>query len=142
MQKTEVIILVVEDDEVDCQAIERAFKKLKISNPLFFAKDGIEGLEILRQNKNTGKVEKPFLIILDLNMPRMNGHEFLKEIRGDEKLKDSVVFVLTTSSDEKDVVESYNMNVAGYIVKGNIAESFLEAFGMIEHFWRIVELPE
>lgn len=74
-------------------------------------------------------------------MPRMNGHEFLRKSRSDEKLKDSVVFVLTNSSEEKDIAESYNMNVAGYKVKGNIAESFLEAFGMVEHFWRIVELP-
>jgi CheY-like chemotaxis protein len=141
MSDKEVVILLVEDDEVDQLAMKRAFEKLKIANNLVIAEDGIEALKILR-TMNGGDMQRPYLIILDLNMPRMNGHEFLKELRADERLKDSVVFVLTTSSDEKDVVESYNMNVAGYVVKGNLAGSFMEAVNMIEHYWRIVELPE
>ena len=101
----------------------------------------VEALEILRK-EDDGEFHRPYLIVLDLNMPRMNGHEFLKELRADEKLKDSMVFVLTTSSDEKDVVESYNMNVAGYVVKGDMAGSFMKSIEMLEHYWRIVELPE
>jgi len=134
-------ILLVEDDEVDQMAMKRAFQKLRINNPITVANDGIEALEILR-DKRDGEVKKPYLIILDLNMPRMSGHDFLREIRSDKHLKDSVVFVLTTSKDEKDVIESYNLNVAGYVVKGNMGESFLKAIEMIEHFWRIVELPK
>jgi len=141
MSDRETVILLVEDDEIDQLAMKRAFEKLKIKNNLVIAEDGVEALEVLRKNSGNS-IPRPFLIILDLNMPRMGGHQFLKEIRSDEDLKDSVVFVLTTSSDERDVVESYNMNVAGYVVKGNLAGSFLEAVRMIEHYWRIVELPE
>ena len=135
------IILLVEDDEVDQLAMKRAFEKLKIKNTLVLAEDGLEALEILRKG-NGGNMPRPYLVLLDLNMPRMNGHEFLKELRADEKLKDTVVFVLTTSSDEKDVVESYNMNVAGYMVKGDMANSFMKSVKMLEHYWRIVELPD
>jgi len=136
----EVQILLVEDDEVDQMALRRAFEKLRINNPLTVAGDGIEALKYLRAKKNEN-IKRPYLIILDLNMPRMGGHEFLKELRADKNLKDSVVFVLTTSKDESDVIESYNLNVAGYVVKGNVGESFLKAIEMMEHYWRIVELP-
>jgi len=138
----EVEILLVEDDEVDQMAMRRAFEKLKIKNRLTIAEDGLQALECLRKKNDDGKIKRPYLVILDLNMPRMNGHEFLKELRSDANLKDSVVFVLTTSSDEQDMIKSYNLNVAGYIVKGDLAGSFLNAVNMIEHFWRIVELPE
>ena len=137
---SEVNILLVEDDVVDQMALKRAFKSLRITNPLSVAKDGIEGLEFLRAESQAG-IDRPYLIILDLNMPRMTGHEFLKELRADEDLKDSVVFVLTTSKDEEDVVKSYNLNVAGYVVKGNMGESFTNAIKMIEHYWRVVILP-
>jgi len=141
MSDKEVVILLVEDDEVDQLAMKRAFEKLKIKNSLVIAENGIEALKILRE-KTDQNVQRPFLIILDLNMPRMSGHEFLKELRSDDDLKDLVVFVMTTSGDEQDVIKSYNMNVAGYVVKGNLADSFLEAVNMIEHYWRVVELPE
>ena len=91
---------------------------------------------------NGGKLHRPLLIILDLNLPRMDGYEFLKKIRADDNLKDSIVFVLTTSRDEQDMVKSHNLNVAGYMVKGDLANSFVEAINMIEHYWRIIELPK
>ena len=122
-------------------AMKRAFEKLRISNPLAIASDGIEALEYLR-SIDGGEFQRPYLIILDLNMPRMTGHEFLQELRADENLKDSVVFVLTTSKGEKDVIKSYNLNVAGYVVKGNMSESFMKAIEMMEHYWRIIELPD
>jgi len=137
---TDLSILLVEDDVVDQMALKRAFKTLRFDNPLTIANDGIEALEFLRKESKAG-VARPYLIILDLNMPRMTCHEFLKELRADEKLKDSVVFVLTTSKNEEDVVKSYNLNVAGYVVKGNMGESFTNAVKMIEHYWRVVLLP-
>ena len=87
------------------------------------------------------KHNKPDLILLDINMPRMNGLEFLAEIRADKTLKDSVVFVLTTSKADEDRIAAFNHNVAGYMVKSHLEEGFISALGLMEHYWRIVELP-
>lgn len=92
-----VNLLLVEDDEVDVQGLKRAFAKSRIGNPITVARDGIEALEILRGENGQAKLAKPHLILLDLNMPRMNGLEFLEAIRADEDLKTSVVFMITTS---------------------------------------------
>ncbi len=135
----EVNILLVEDDEVDVQGLTRAFKKLKVANPITVARDGIEALELLRSDR--AKDLHPYLIILDLNMPRMNGIEFLTEIRSDPELKKSIVFVLTTSKADEDKTEAYRLNVAGYIVKADPARSFLDAVQMLDHYWRVVEFP-
>ncbi|MFN3231616.1 MAG: response regulator [Alphaproteobacteria bacterium] len=132
-------ILLVEDDDVDVQGITRAFKKLKVANPITRARDGLEALDILRSDK--GRRLRPYLIILDLNMPRMNGIEFLTALRADEALKDSIVFVLTTSKADEDKIEAYRLNVAGYIVKADPAKSFLDAVQMLDHYWRVVEFP-
>lgn len=137
----EVTILLVEDDHVDQEAVKRAFQKLKIANPLVVAEDGKEALKHLRSD-NGPSVHRPFIIILDLNLPRLNGIEFLKILRGDKKLKDSIVFVLTTSKDEEDIFAAYENNVAGYMVKKDIAGSFMRAVSMLEHYWRIVEFPK
>jgi CheY-like chemotaxis protein len=84
---------------------------------------------------------RPYLILLDLNMPRMNGIEFLAELRSDPQLRSSIVFVLTTSNAEEDKVESYGYNVAGYIVKSEVGHRFVNLITMLGHFWRIVEFP-
>lgn len=131
-------ILLVEDDDVDAKSVERAFKKLKIVNPIVRAKDGMIALELLKKCE----VSKPYLILLDLNMPRMGGLEFLAEIRKDEGLKNSVVFVLTTSKDDEDKLAAYEKNIAGYIVKERLQYGFDELVKLLDHYWRIVELPE
>ena len=131
----EVNILVVDDDEIDVKALLRAFKKLKIANPVTVAKDGIEGWEALQE------LPRPYLIILDINMPRLNGIELLKKIRASEKHHDSVVFVLTTSTDDKDKFEAYNLNAAGYMLKSDMGKSFIRAIEMIEQYWKVVEFP-
>lgn len=138
MLNNEVVVLLVEDDEVDIMGIERAFSRMKILNPIIVARDGIEGLEKLREKK----VKRPYLILLDLNMPRMNGLEFLDEIRKDENLRDSIVFVLTTSKAEQDKWAAYQRNIAGYIVKENVGEEFLDAISLLNMYWKIVELPD
>ncbi len=132
----EVNLLVVEDDEIDVKALLRAFKKLKIANPVTVAKDGIEGWEAIQA------LPRPYLLILDINMPRMNGIELLEKIRASEKFHDSIVFILTTSTDDQDKFEAYNLNVAGYMLKSDMGASFIRAIEMVERYWKVVEFPE
>ena len=131
-------ILLVEDDELDVMNIRRAFDKNRITNPLHVAGNGIEALEMLR----AGEVpEERRLILLDLNMPRMNGIEFLRELRKDAELRLTPVVVLTTSDDERDRVEAYNLNVAGYILKPVTFVNFAEAMATLNKYWTLVEMP-
>jgi CheY-like chemotaxis protein len=129
-------ILLVEDDEVDVMNVKRAFKKNNIENPLFHAQNGIEALEILR---NKTIIPPPKIILLDINMPKMNGIEFLKEIRKDEELKSLTVFIMTTSNEDSDKFEAYNLNVAGYIVKPLSFEKFSIAIKNLSDYWSIIE---
>ena len=139
---TAVNILLVEDDEVDVMAIKRAFRELKIANPITEAKDGIEAFEILRGVNGHDQIPRPLIILLDLNMPRMGGMEFLDELRKDPNLHRCVVFVMTTSADEQDRIRAYDKNVAGYVLKHDLGRSFLDAIAMLQHYWRVVELPD
>lgn len=138
---SEVTLLIVEDDDLDAMAITRAFKKLKLANPLIRAKDGVDALEYLRGENGKEKINKPYMMLLDLNMPRMNGIELLGELRKDPELSDSVVFVLTTSSADKDKVAAYDNHVAGFMVKSDLKSSFLEVLELLDCFWKIVTLP-
>ena len=117
--------------------VQRAFKKNNILNPLYVAHNGLEALELLRGNKVPNERR---LIPLDLNMPKMNGLEFLREVRNDPELRSLTVIVLTTSADERDKVEAYNLNVAGYIVKPVTFQSFVEAVATLNTYWSINEL--
>ena len=136
-------ILLVEDDEVDVMNVKRAFKKYKITNPLFIAGNGIEALSMLRSDEGKPP-EVPInrrLILLDLNMPKMNGLEFLHEIRNTEELKRTPVIVLTTSDEDKDRIEAYNLNVAGYILKPVTFTSFAEVMVALNKYWALCEMP-
>lgn len=135
---SQVTLLLVEDDDVDALGVERALRKLKIINPVQRAKNGVEGLKLMRELEAESH---PFIVLLDLNMPLMNGLEMLDEIRSDKNISQSVVFVLTTSKTDEDKVAAYKKNVAGYIVKSQVADGFLKVIEMIDHFWRVVELP-
>jgi CheY-like chemotaxis protein len=135
-----VNILLVEDDEVDVMAIRRAMKRSKISNPVHVAGDGLEALEQLRAVDETA-IPRPFIILLDLNMPRMNGLEFLEELRQDEALQDSIVFVLTTSDSDRDRVAAYRKNIAGYVLKSNVGDQFIQLLSMLDSYWNVVVLP-
>jgi CheY-like chemotaxis protein len=134
-------LLHVEDDDLCIMGLVRAFKKAKIANPISFAHDGIDALEMLRGTNGRERLPRPYLILLDLNMPRMGGVEFLKELRKDEDLKKSIVFIMTTSGADKDKVNAYNLGVAGYILKTNPANAFLEATALLDTYWRVVEFP-
>jgi CheY-like chemotaxis protein len=137
-----VNILLIDDDEVDCMNVQRAFKKSNISNPLFIAHNGVEGLDLLRGTNGATPIDPmPRIILLDINMPKMNGLEFLKELRADKNLHSISVFVMTTSNDDKDRVEAYNYNVAGYIIKPISFENFVEAVSILNNFWQLCEQP-
>lgn len=134
-------ILLVDDDEVDVMNVQRAFKKNNIVNPLYVAGDGIEALALLRGDGAVAVPDQRRLVLLDLNMPRMNGLEFLRALREDPELRGITVVVLTTSDDDRDKVEAYNMNVAGYIVKPVTFAAFVEAMATLNKYWAINELP-
>ncbi|WP_438016325.1 response regulator [Sorangium sp. So ce315] len=131
-------ILLVEDDEVDVMNVRRAFKKNNISNPLWVAGNGVEALEMLRSGAIPTERR---LILLDLNMPKMNGIEFLRELRADPDLVSTSVVVLTTSNDDRDKVGAFNLNVAGYLLKPVTFLSFVELMAALNKYWRLVELP-
>lgn len=136
-------ILLVEDDEVDVMNVKRAFKKGNISNPLFVASNGLEALSMLRgQNGQGAKLPSSRrLVLLDLNMPRMGGIEFLHELRSDPNLRMTPVIVLTTSNEDRDRVEAYQLNVAGYILKPVTFNNFAEAMATLNKYWMLCEMP-
>ena len=131
-------VLLVEDDSIDAMTVKRAFKDLKLTNQLIHRINGEEALHYLREDRD----EVPCVVLLDLNMPRMNGIEFLKIVKDDAKLKKIPVIVLTTSNEERDVVESFKLSVAGYIVKPVDYQKFVEAIRTIDLYWTLSELPE
>lgn len=141
MPHSEATFLLVEDDDVDVMHLKRSFKQLKIANPMVVANDGIEAMDMLLGRNGHDALPKPYIVLLDLNMPRMNGLEFMKTLREDPVLKSTVIFVLTTSNDEQDKFRAYENHVAGYIVKREAGQSFLDALRMLDRYWRVVELP-
>jgi CheY-like chemotaxis protein len=136
-----ISILLVEDDDGDAKAVRRAFQKAKIANPIVRAVDGIEALEILHGTGGKEKMPRPYFLLVDLNMPRMNGIQLVKALREDANLHQSIVFILTTSKREEDKVAAYDHNVAGYIVKATAGQDFLNLVSLVDCYWRIVELP-
>ena len=137
MKATCKAILLVEDDQVDAMTVRRALKELNIANRLENVENGEEALAYLRDSA----MEHPCLILLDLNMPVMNGIEFLQAVRADPKLKCMPVVVLTTSDEQKDKVESFELGVAGYMRKPVDYRQFVEMMRTINAYWTISESP-
>ena len=138
MSNSPLNILLVEDDEVDVMNVKRAFDRNHITNPLFVAGDGLEALEKLR----SGEVPQGRrIVLLDLNMPKMNGIEFLRELRSDPALAPTPVVVLTTSNNDKDKIDAFNLNVAGYLVKPVTFAEFSELMVTLNKYWTLVEMP-
>lgn len=135
-------ILLVDDDEVDVMSVKRAFKRLKIANPLFVANNGFEALQMLRGEHDSKTLPSPpAVILLDLNMPKMGGLEFLGVLREDPLLRSMIVIVLTTSNDNGDKQTAYNRNVAGYLVKPVVGADFMETIATFKRYWAMNELP-
>lgn len=134
-------ILLVEDDDVDAEMVLRACRRQEIDNPFIIARNGVEALDYLRGSGGQQRLPRPYLILLDINMPRMNGIEFLQEMRRDEDLKRSIVFVLTTSNNDEDKLAAYNEQVAGYLLKSNTADDFHHITRLLNSYRCVVEFP-
>ena len=130
-------ILLIEDDEVDVMTVKRAMRDLKVTNQLVSIGDGEEAIEYLRTENTT----KPCIILLDLNMPKMDGGEFLKIVKADKALKKIPVVILTTSNSDRDVIESFKQGAAGYMVKSVDYEKFVETIKAIDRYWSLSKLP-
>jgi CheY-like chemotaxis protein len=130
-------ILLVDDDEIDVMTVRRAFAKASITNQLFVATDGIEALHLLRTD---GVPSSRRLVLLDLNMPRMNGIELLREIRSDPGLQSLTVVVLTTSNEDRDRVDAYQLNVAGYLLKPVTFHAFADVMTTLNKYWTLMEM--
>lgn len=130
-------ILLVEDDMIDAMTVKRALKELNVVNPVETVENGEDALTFLRNNNN----EAPGIILLDLNMPRMNGIEFLRIAKKDDHLRQIPVVVLTTSLEEIDRIETFNLGVAGYMVKPVDYKQFVEVIKAIKLYWSLSQLP-
>lgn len=131
-------ILLVEDDQIDIMTVRRALKKINVTNQVTSVVNGEEALQVLRNSEPL----KPAIILLDLNMPRMNGIEFLKIIKNDKNLCRIPVVVLTTSQEEQDKRWCFNLGIAGYMLKPVDYEEFIEIIRIIDLYWTRSELPE
>jgi CheY-like chemotaxis protein len=137
MKVTNKPILLVEDDQVDIMTIIRALKEIRVSNPLVSMENGEDALAHLKNPAN----DRPCIILLDLNMPIMNGIEFLQQVKQDDMLKRIPVVVLTTSEEQQDKVNSFNLGVAGYMAKPVDYQRFVEMMRSIDLYWTISEMP-
>jgi CheY-like chemotaxis protein len=137
MKITNKAILLVEDDHVDVMTIIRALKEIHVVNPVISMENGEAALAYLHDSAN----ERPCIILLDLNMPIMNGIEFLQKIKGDEALRQIPVVVLTTSEEQQDKVNSFSLGVAGYMAKPVDYRRFVEMMRSIDLYWTISEMP-
>ena len=142
LRRKKISILLVEDDEVDVMNVQRAFDKAGFGTTLHVASDGVEALEMLRGNRKENLDPFPQILLLDLNLPRMNGIELLREMRSDPRLRRMVVIVLSTSDDARDVFAAYELNVAGYLVKPIGFPRFVEMIQHVSAYWSLNELPQ
>lgn len=141
IRQNDVTILIVEDDEVNVMYIQESLKRRRIGNRTVVASDGVEALDILRGSSGKEPLVEPYLILLDISMPRMDGFQFLKHLRGDERLKRSVVFILTSSDEERDRFQAYSHNVSGYILKNDVGSELIDKLQIIEDFLLFVRFP-
>lgn len=135
-------ILLVEDNDVDVEILKRGLRKMGSTSSLLRARDGLEALELLQKDLSDHVLPRPYVILLDINMPRMDGHEFLERLRATDGLKTARVFVFTTSDSKKDVALAYQNHANGYIVKPNSASELTDVLKTLQEFWTLCEAPD
>ena len=135
-----VTILLVEDEPLDVMALQRGLKKQQVASPIVVAENGQQALDMLRGSGGQARLQGPYLILLDINMPVMTGLEFLHELRQDPQLASSVVFVLTSSDHVSDIATAYEKNVAGYILKHNLGDACVNIANLLKSYTQIVEI--
>ena len=136
-----VHILHIEDDEVDAEMVMRALRASHSDAPYTLARDGVEALSRLRGRDGYPRLLRPYVILVDINLPRMNGIEFLRTIRQDAELKRSIVFVLTTSDRDEDKMAAYDEHIAGYILKAKASEDVHKILHLLDSYRCCVEFP-
>jgi len=136
-----VTVLLVEDNDVDRENVIRAFRRHNLESSLVEARDGLDALAILRGDEGRPPLRKPYLLLLDLALPRLDGLSVLRELRADPALAGTVVFVLTTSSHDQDKQSSYHQHVAGYIVKGEAGPGMVGLVDLLRAYIDVVRLP-
>jgi len=141
MSKPTINILLADDDDVDVRVVQRSFQKRQMIHPVVVARDGVEALARLRGEDGQPPLEQPLMILLDLNMPRMGGLDFLEELRRDPKLAKSIVFVLTTSDDDRDRTAAYEKHIAGYLLKTDAGRDMENHVPMLDQFLKAVQFP-
>jgi CheY-like chemotaxis protein len=133
-----VAILLVEDDDVDAKAVERGLLAARINNPVVRARDGVEALELLLGTNGKKKLQPPYLLLVDISMPRLDGLGLVRAIRGNLVLQRTVIFMLTTSDSDRDQMAAYDSHVAGYIVKSNSPDRYRDLGNMLDYYLMIV----
>jgi CheY-like chemotaxis protein len=141
MDSSQVKILLVEDDDIDATTIIRGLAHAEITNPLIRARDGIEALDVLLGTGDKKRLAPPYLLLVDIRMPRLDGLGLVRRIRSNPLLQRTIIFMLTTSDSERDRIAAYDAHVAGYIVKSNDPEHFRALAGMLEYYLLIVSPP-
>lgn len=141
MNTSQVTILLVEDDDVDAETVARGLASAKIVNPVVRVRDGIEALQLLLGTNGKEKLQPPYLLLVDIRMPRLDGLGLIREVRKNPALKRTIIFVLTTSDSDRDRLAAYDEHVAGYIVKSSTQDQFLRLARMLEYYLLIVEMP-
>ncbi len=140
MSEPRLNVLVVDDDDITAEAVERSLRKNNLSWPVTAARDGLDALEVLR-GVSDRQINTPYLILLDLNMPRMNGLEFLEELRNDPALRGAIVFMLSTSGADADRSRAYSKAIAGYMIKSEIGPAFSKLATLLEEYANAVRFP-
>jgi CheY-like chemotaxis protein len=134
-------LLLVEDDEIDVMMVQRAINRGGVQMPLSIARDGLEALDLLRGANGRDRIDRPVIVLSDINMPRMNGIEFLAELRKDEAVRTTPVIILTSSQREQDVQDAFDHHVAGYLVKPMHMNELVEMMQVIARYWQSSEMP-
>ncbi|WP_300029346.1 response regulator [uncultured Roseobacter sp.] len=134
-------ILLVEDNDVDAMMFDRALRDARSDNTVVRARDGVEALEVLNQQDPPFAAGAPFVVLLDINMPRMNGHEFLQELRADDRISLVTVVVVTTSSDQGDIERAYERHASGYLVKPSRKSEMTRVIDCLTDYWDRCERP-